>query len=111
MTGDEDILAALRGVIDPELGINIVDLGLVYRATWTPTGIEVALTMTSRFCPFEDLLVQVAKESLHARFAEAASIRVDLVWTPPWSLERLSEEARRQLGWSNAPRRPKSINS
>ena len=97
---DEDILAALRGVIDPELGISIIDLGLVYRAVRTATGIEVELTMTSRFCRHAEVLTQDVKNALHARFAEAPSIRVNLVWTPLSSLGRLSEQGRCPLGWS-----------
>ena len=104
MTDNEDILAALKGVVDPELGINIVDLGLVYGVARSAAGIEVALTMTSESCPLSELLIDDVKEALHARFADAPSIRVELVWSPPWSLDRLSEEGRRQLGWAKRPR-------
>ena len=106
MTSDEDILAALQDVIDPELGINIVDLGLIYRAVWTSSGIDVALTMTSPSCPAGDLLMDEVMQTLRAHFAET-SIRVELVWDPPWSPDLLSDEARRQLGWlePDAPKR------
>ena len=53
---DPAILAALKEVLDPELGINIVDLGLIYRADWTPAGIEVAMTLTAPTCPAGELL-------------------------------------------------------
>jgi metal-sulfur cluster biosynthetic enzyme len=110
MTSKDDILDALRGVIDPELGVNIVDLGLVYGAARSAAGIEVALTMTSRYCPLSGLLIEDVKEALHMRFAEAPSVQVELVWNPPWSPDQVSEEGRRQLGWAkpplNSPHRP-----
>ena len=100
---NDDILLALKDAIDPELGISIVDLGLVYRAAWSPRGIEVVLTMTTPSCPWEEILVQKTEQALRERFRETATIRVELVWEPPWSPERISEQGRRQLGWSSAP--------
>jgi metal-sulfur cluster biosynthetic enzyme len=102
VTLNTDILAALQGVVDPELGINIVDIGLVYHAMWTGTGIEVAITLTTPSCPFGEMLVEEARKALRSNFPETSSIHVELVWDPPWSLDRLSEQARRQLGWSKS---------
>jgi metal-sulfur cluster biosynthetic enzyme len=99
---NDDILLTLKDVIDPELGISIVDLGLVYHAAWSTRGIEVALTMTTPSCPWAEMLVRKAEQALHERFREIATIRVELVWEPPWSPERISEQGRRQLGWSTA---------
>ena len=96
---DEDVLAALRGVNDPEIGINIVDLGLVYEAERTAEGIEVKLTLSTPSCPMSEMLVEEAREALQARFADARSINVELVWDPPWTPDRMSEAARRQFGW------------
>ena len=106
---NDDILFTLNDVIDPELGISIVDLGLVYRAAWSPRGIEVALTMTTPSCPWEEILVRKAEQALRGRFRETAKIRVELVWEPPWSPERISEQGRRKLGWSTAAASPKRI--
>ncbi len=97
---DPDILLALKNVIDPELGINVVDLGLVYRADHSATGIEVALTMTTPSCPLGEMIMEEARLALGERFPEAPSINVELVWDPPWSPERMSAEARGQLGLS-----------
>ncbi len=94
---DEDILQALRAVHDPEIGLNIVDLGLVYRATHTPDEIAVAMTMTTPSCPLGDMLTTQAQEILRERFPNIPRILVELVWDPPWSPERMSEEGRRQL--------------
>lgn len=103
MTTEADIAEPLKSVIDAELGVNIVDLGLVYRAEWSARGIQVALTMTSPACPVGELLVEDAKAALRARFPETPTIHVELVWEPPWSPDRMSEAARRHLGWSTAP--------
>ena len=94
----DDLLCALNEIEDPELGIGIVDLGLVYRADWTETGIEVDITMTAPSCPFGATLLNEVNEILQQCFREASSIRVQVVWDPPWGLDRLSESARRTLG-------------
>ena len=96
---DEDVLAALRAVNDPEIGINIVDLGLVYEAERTAEGIDVKLTLSTPSCPMSEMLVEEAREALQARFADARSINVELVWDPPWTPDRMSEAARRRFGW------------
>ena len=97
-TMNDDILFALEDVIDPELGISVVDLGLVYRAVWSRQGIDVALTMTTPSCPWQRRLVRDAEQMLREHFRETA-IHVEVVWDPPWSPERISERGRRELGW------------
>ena len=94
---DPDVLQALRDVIDPEVGVSIVDLGLVYRAARTLDAIAVALTPSTPSCPLSEMLVEQAREALQARFADVSSIEVELVWDPPWTPDRMSDAARRQL--------------
>ncbi len=100
----DDLLCALNEIEDPELGIGIVDLGLIYRADWTETGIEVDVTMTTSSCPFRAALLDEVNKILQQRFREASSIRVKVVWDPPWGLDRLSENARLALGLTRPPR-------
>jgi len=95
----EDLTDVLNEIDDPELGIGIVDMGLIYRAEWNAKGIDVEFTTTSPSCPFEEILFQDINDILSHRFREATSICVRLVLDPPWTLERLSENARRKLGW------------
>lgn len=95
----EDLTDVLNEIDDPELGIGIVDMGLIYRAEWNAKGIDVEFTTTSPSCPFEEILFQDINDILSHRFREATSVRVRLVLDPPWTLERLSENARRKLGW------------
>lgn len=92
-----EVLDALRQVMDPELGINIVDLGLVYHVDIGYGSLQVDLTMTTRACPMHAYLSDLAKNALSARFPDTA-VEVKMVWEPPWDPSRMSEAARRQLG-------------
>jgi metal-sulfur cluster biosynthetic enzyme len=95
---DPEILQALKEVIDPEIGVNVVDLGLVGRADRSADAIDVSLMMTSPTCPLGELMVENAKVALSRSFPQASSIRVALARDLKWAPERMTAEARRQLG-------------
>lgn len=95
----EQLLEALRQVDDPEAGMNIVDLGLVYGVDAEPPLATVRMTMTSPACPLGDYLSDVVRDALRARFPELEEVNVELVWEPPWTPDRMSEEARNFFGW------------
>ncbi|HET9959696.1 MAG TPA: metal-sulfur cluster assembly factor [Polyangiaceae bacterium] len=94
------LMTALRAVLDPELGINIVDLGLVYEADVDAQGhATVKLTMTSPACPLgEHVRVEAEQQLLAIRGLE--SVQVELVWEPLWSPDRMSLAAKELLGWA-----------
>jgi len=98
---EESILAALRQVRDPELMINVVDLGLIYGVAVDEaegkSKIRVTMTMTTPACPFGPQLISEAKEVLSA-MEGAGDVEVQLALTPPWTPDRMSEEARDELG-------------
>jgi metal-sulfur cluster biosynthetic enzyme len=94
---DEDILDALRGINDPELGINIVDLGLVYRAERSASRIDVAITLTAPSCPLGELILEEARYALEQRYPDGPPVHVELVWDPPWTRERMSDAARQLM--------------
>ena len=96
---EEALLDALRGVDDPEAGMNIVELGLVYGVEATPPNATVRMTMTSPACPMGDYLTDAVRDALLGRFPELTRVDVELVWDPPWTPERMSEEARNFFGW------------
>lgn len=96
---DEDVREALRQVIDPEVGVNIVDLGLVYGVRITPDALEIDLTMTSPACPMGDLVVDDARDAVRRIAGERRDVRVNLVWEPAWEPSMMSERAKRTLGW------------
>lgn len=98
---DDDVLAALKQVVDPELGINIVDLGLVYRAEHIGDVVAVRMTMTTPSCPLGEMLLEEVRAALHEKYPQAAEVSVELVWDPPWSSDLMSLAARQQLGVSS----------
>ncbi|GIX49388.1 MAG: hypothetical protein KatS3mg131_3599 [Candidatus Tectimicrobiota bacterium] len=93
----EEVLNVLRHVIDPELGINVVDLGLVYSVDIQDGHVRVAMTMTTPACPLHDYLLQAAEAALWQHLPEVQSVHVELVWDPPWQPTMMSEAAKRQL--------------
>lgn len=95
---DPEVLEALRGVIDPEVGVNVVDLGLIYRAERTAAAIDVAMTMTTRACPLGEMMLEEARAALMLRFPKMPRIATHLVWEPPWTPGMMSPQARQQLG-------------
>ncbi len=98
MIEKEQILDALREVIDPEIGINIADLGLVYGAEEKDGDIRVTMTMTTAACPLGGLIKDQARNALKKRFPGARSVEVGLVWSPPWNADMMSDTAKRKLG-------------
>ena len=92
------VLNALRQVIDPELGINIVDLGLVYGTEVRDGDVHVRMTMTTPACPMEELLTSLAHSAILAELSDVRTVEIELVWDPPWQPEMMSEDAKRQLG-------------
>jgi metal-sulfur cluster biosynthetic enzyme len=106
MVTQDEVLNALKQCYDPEIPVNIVDLGLIYNVRLEPaTGepetekqdVSVDLTLTSQGCPSHVMIGDQVK----ARLEQLPGIRnasVNVVWTPPWTPERLSPDARKQLG-------------
>lgn len=90
----------LRQVIDPEIGVNIVDLGLVYRINAGATGVRIEMTMTSPACPLGEMIVDDARAALAAGLPSGGEPEISLVWNPPWDPSMMSERAKTSLGWS-----------
>lgn len=97
---EEDVRQALRTVEDPEAGMSVLDLGLVYGIVARPGEVRVEMTMTSPACPASDYLVDEATAAIRAVAPEGTDVRVALVWEPPWTPERMSPEAQERFGWS-----------
>jgi metal-sulfur cluster biosynthetic enzyme len=91
----EDVLEALRDVVDPELGINVVDLGLVYGVNVDAEKVATLdLTLTSAACPLTDVIEEQAREALDGVVTD---FRINWVWMPPWGPEHITEDGREQL--------------
>lgn len=98
----EAVRERLRQVIDPEVGINIVDLGLIYDVDVEHDRVAITLTMTSPACPLAEYLKDQIARTIQHDVPWADRVSIELVWDPPWSPERLLPSARRQLGWPGA---------
>jgi len=86
-------------VIDPELKINIVDLGLIYSAEMDEGRVHVAMTLTTPGCPLAGHLTEMAEAAIWRQVPGVQSVEVRLVWSPPWRPAMMSEEAKEQMGW------------
>lgn len=96
---DELVTAALREVMDPELGINIVDLGLVYGVDIGEDGrIGIELTLTTPGCPLHASFREEIEETLWRSIPGVTEVEVALVWEPPWTPELITAEGRAELG-------------
>jgi metal-sulfur cluster biosynthetic enzyme len=91
----EDLLEALRDVVDPELGVNVVDLGLVYGvAMESDRTATIDMTLTSAACPLTDVIEDQTRAALDGLVND---FRINWVWLPPWGPEKITEDGREQL--------------
>ncbi|MGI8699571.1 MAG: metal-sulfur cluster assembly factor [Mycobacteriales bacterium] len=91
----DDLTEAMRDVVDPELGINVVDLGLVYGITVDPENVAVLdMTLTSAACPLTDVIEDQTREALSPLVSD---FRINWVWMPPWGPDKITDEGREQL--------------
>lgn len=97
MSDESALLESLKAVIDPELMINIVDLGLVYSIEQNDSHVAVEMTLTSPACPAGPQLMQQAKIALE-NLEDVEEAEIKLVMAPPWSPDRMTDDARDHLG-------------
>lgn len=93
----EEVLNLLKSIYDPEIGLDIVNLGLIYRVDISEDGksIEVDMTLTSIGCPIGPTLINLVEETLKSKFEK---VNVNVVFDPPWSPEMISDEGKQALG-------------
>lgn len=102
VTNNEDkcnlALIALKGVLDPEVGLNVADLGLIYSLNFNEDKkhIFVIMTLTTQFCPMGESIRDNVKQTIEGLF-RGYSVDIDVVFDPPWSMELISEEGRKFL--------------
>jgi FeS assembly SUF system protein len=97
-TLEEQVIAALRTVYDPEIPVNIYDLGLIYRIDISEQGdVDVRMTLTAPACPVAGIMPRMVEDVLR-RLEVVGEVKVELVWDPPWTQERMTDEARLTLG-------------
>ena len=94
----EPIIAALRGVHDPEIPVNIYDLGLIYKIVISDRGdVNIDMTLTAPACPVAGMMPLMVKDAV-ASVDGVGEVQVELVWDPPWNQSNMSDEAKLQLG-------------
>ncbi len=96
---EAQVVGALREVVDPEIGMSIVDVGLVYGVELTDGHCMVQMTMTSAACPLSDMITADAQSALAAVLPPGVAIDIALVWDPPWSPEMMSDRGRQMMRW------------
>ena len=95
----EQIFSELRKCMDPEVPVNVVDLGLIYGVNVSDKNdVDIKMTMTTRGCPMHDTLVSDVKKYLN-KINGVGSINVEIVWDPPWSIEKMNPAVRERLGY------------
>ncbi|MCM6776678.1 metal-sulfur cluster assembly factor [Nocardia sp. CDC159] len=92
----EDIEEAMRDVVDPELGINVVDLGLVYGLRVEEDTAVIDMTLTSAACPLTDVIEDQSRNAL-VRSGLVEDLKINWVWMPPWGPDKITEDGREQL--------------
>jgi metal-sulfur cluster biosynthetic enzyme len=92
----EDVTEAMKDVVDPELGINVVDLGLVYGIAVDDRIATIDMTLTSAACPLTDVIEDQARSALTTT-GLVDDIKINWVWMPPWGPEKITEDGREQL--------------
>lgn len=95
----EKIITVLKEITDPEIDISVWDLGLIYDVSFKNGEAVIKMTLTAPGCPFMVQLTDQVKERIEA-LAGIEKVKVDLVFDPPWSPEKMTEKGRKKLGWS-----------
>jgi metal-sulfur cluster biosynthetic enzyme len=98
---DETIREALRQIDDPEAGMNIVDLGLVYGITVTDGAVHIDMTMTTAACPLADMITDQVRDVVTAIVPPGTGVNVQLVWDPPWTPDKMTGIAKGHFGWAS----------
>lgn len=99
MIEKENVLNALREVYDPEIPVNVVDLGLIYEIIIDGENVHIKMTLTAPGCPLSSMIANDAKEKV-IQNTEAKNVDVEFVWEPKWTPDMMTEEAKKNLGFA-----------
>jgi metal-sulfur cluster biosynthetic enzyme len=99
MPTKEDVFVALHKVEDPELGMDIVDLGLVYDVEIAPPNVKVIHSLTSMGCPAGPMIQEDIANTVKETFPDVEHVELELTWDPPWTPDRMSDDAKFILGF------------
>ncbi|HID16305.1 MAG TPA: metal-sulfur cluster assembly factor [Candidatus Atribacteria bacterium] len=97
MVDEKRVKRALSEVIDPEIGLNIVDLGLIYDIKLEDNKVYIKMTLTVPGCPLGNFIMEQAREKVK-EIEGIEDVNIELVWDPPWNISMVSDEAKKKLG-------------
>jgi len=97
MVSEETVLETIKQIIDPEIGINIVDMGLIYGVDINNTNVDITMTLTSPGCPAGGQIIN-GTQHVTQQMEGVDEVNINVVWTPRWSPEMMSEDAKDELG-------------
>jgi FeS assembly SUF system protein len=96
---EQRIMEALKQIYDPEIPMNIVDLGLIYGFEWAADDVTLKMTLTAPGCPVAGILAEEIKGAIE-RVAGVHGAKVEMIWDPPWTPDRMSSFAKHQFGYA-----------
>jgi len=96
---EQQITENLKQIYDPEIPMNIVDLGLIYGFEWSDDTVKLKMTLTAPGCPVAGILAEEVKAAIE-KVPNVKAASVEMIWDPPWSPDRMSEFAKRQFGYA-----------
>lgn len=97
MVDERKIIEALKKVYDPEIPVNVYDLGLIYDLQVEGDKVRIKMTLTAPGCPLSIYLPAMVKDAVRTEVPEVSEVEVEMVWEPPWTPLRITEEGRRRL--------------
>ena len=97
MVTKEDVTKVLKQCLDPEIGINVVDLGFIYEVKIDGKKVYIKMSLTTPGCPMHSFIVQDIKNKVN-ELKGVEEVNVQLVWDPPWTVDRISDEVKKKLG-------------
>ena len=100
MVSKEDIYKAISTVKDPEVGFNLVEMGLIYDAEYNPETkhVQVTMTLSTKACPLHQMILQWVEEAVLRELPEVESVDITLVWEPAWNISMADENVKKALG-------------
>jgi metal-sulfur cluster biosynthetic enzyme len=98
MVSKEDVMKVLKECYDPELGISLVDLGLIYDVQVKNDKVIIKMTLTTPGCPMHSIMVNDVEKKVK-NIKGVKNVKIELVWDPPWTPDRMSKELRKKLGF------------
>jgi metal-sulfur cluster biosynthetic enzyme len=96
---EESVCESLKLVLDPEVGINIVDLGLIYGVAVEGRAVHIEMTLTTPGCPLHATIEQAVRRVLDTRHPDIVDVQLELIWDPAWDVDKITPAGRAELGW------------